>query len=295
MNRKSILLLLVMAMLLIGVIGVQANAFSIKINVDTENEKQAQSVNIDGKSYFSVEDMKRLFGFEFRIILEDDGNKILVFENEAYDLQFTGEKGLSYRADAVIELGDKSNYVMHDTGYFIPVTAVAKAMSFGVTVDNVGKTVYLLPDNQLFDLEKLYPKNLEKTHPKTEETPKSRYAKYSFSTEDKLWLARIAYVEARDGSVMKKIAVANVVLNRVRSPHFPNTPYGVIFQRGQFPPAHKANFTTFIPPAEAFEAVERAIAGENNVDECLYFNMVKFKWKPAADFFGNIEGDYFYY
>lgn len=287
MNRKSILLLLVMAMLLIGVIGVHASGFSVKIDVDTEHEKQAESVNIDGKSYFSVEDMKRLFGFEFRIILEDDGNKILVFENEFYDLEFTSEKGLSYRADTIVELGDRSNYVMHDAQYFIPVTAVAKAMSFGVTVDDIGRVIYLLSNNQLFNLEKLYPK--------TEEPPKSRYANYHFTAEDKLWLARIAYVEARDGSVMKKIAVANVVLNRVRSPHFPNTPYGVIFQRGQFPPAHKANFTTFIPPAEAFEAVERAIAGENNVDECLYFNMVKFKWKPASDYFGNIEGDHFYY
>ena len=287
MNRKSILLLLVMAMLFIGVIGAHASGYSVKIDIDTENEKQAESLNIDGKNYFSIEDMRRLFGFEFRIILEDDGSKILVFENESYHLEFTSEKGFSYRMDTVIDLGERSNYVMQDTQYYIPVTALAKAMSFGVTVDDIGRVIYLLSNHQLFLLEKIYPK--------TEEASKSRYANYHFTAEDKLWLARIAYVEARDGSVMKKIAVVNVVLNRVRSPHFPNTPYGVIFQRGQFPPAHRANFSTFIPPAEAFEAVERAIAGENNVDECLYFNMVKFKWKPAADYFGNIEGDYFYY
>lgn len=287
MNRKSMIVLSVIALLLIGVIGVYAAGFGVKIDVNTENERETQVITIDGKSYFTVEDMKTLFQMDLTLKLEEDGAKSLVFKNEFYHLEFTTQKGLSYRADIVVDLGERSNYVVQDEKYYIPVTAVAKSMSLGVTVDQIARVIYLLSNNQLMDLTLLYPK--------TEEAPKSRYANYHFTDEDKLWLARINYVEARDGSVLKKIAVTNVVLNRVRSPHFPDTPYGVIFQRGQFPPAHKANFRNFIPPAESFEAVERAIAGENNVDECLYFNMVKFKWKPESDYFGNIEGDHFYY
>jgi len=48
-------------------------------------------------------------------------------------------------------------------------------------------------------------------------------------------------------SLEGKLAVANVVLNRVKSPSFPNTVYDVIFQKGQFPPAYKSGFKELVP------------------------------------------------
>lgn len=116
----------------------------------------------------------------------------------------------------------------------------------------------------------------------------------AYTDEDVLWLARIVDVEARDGSVIKKIAVANVVLNRVKDERFPNTVYDVIYASGQFPPAHKSGFATSEPSMNSFIAVKRALEGENNVETCLYFNNRPFSSK-ANDFYKNIEGDYFYY
>ncbi len=116
----------------------------------------------------------------------------------------------------------------------------------------------------------------------------------TYTDEDVLWLARIADVEARGGSEYKKLAVANVVLNRVKSPNFPNSVYDVIFASGQFPPAHWESFPTLEPKDESFRAAKRALEGENNVESCLYFNNRPFSSK-ADDFYKNIEGDYFYY
>lgn len=53
-----------------------------------------------------------------------------------------------------------------------------------------------------------------------------------FYREDEvLWLARIIHAESRGEPLLGQIAVGNVVLNRVKSAYYPNTIYGVIFDR----------------------------------------------------------------
>ena len=53
-----------------------------------------------------------------------------------------------------------------------------------------------------------------------------------FYREDEVfWLARIIHAESRGESLLGQIAVGNVVLNRVRSAYYPNTIYGVIFDK----------------------------------------------------------------
>ena len=53
-----------------------------------------------------------------------------------------------------------------------------------------------------------------------------------FYREDEVfWLARIIQAESGGEPLLGKIAVGNVVLNRVRSAYYPNTIYGVIFDR----------------------------------------------------------------
>ena len=51
-----------------------------------------------------------------------------------------------------------------------------------------------------------------------------------FYREDEVfWLARIIHAESRGEPLLGKIAVGDVVLNRVRAAYYPNTIYGVIF------------------------------------------------------------------
>ena len=117
----------------------------------------------------------------------------------------------------------------------------------------------------------------------------------NYTDEDLLWLARIVNVEGDDSSAMK-LAIANVVLNRVKSADFPSTVYDVIFQVGryqQFPPAHKSSFSTLEPSKSSIIAAKKALTGENNVGDCLYFNNRPFSSK-ADDLYIIIDGEYFY-
>lgn len=54
--------------------------------------------------------------------------------------------------------------------------------------------------------------------------------KNSFSKEQQRCLARGIYFEARGEPVKGQAAVAQVILNRVRNPHYPNTICGVVYQ-----------------------------------------------------------------
>ena len=119
-------------------------------------------------------------------------------------------------------------------------------------------------------------------------------AELLYTEDDILWLARIVDVETGDASVDKRIAVANVVLNRLKDARFPNTIYDVIFASGQFPPAHKSGFNDLVPKEASIIAAKRALAGENNISTCLYFNYIPFSGK-SNDFYKKVEGDYFYY
>ena len=57
------------------------------------------------------------------------------------------------------------------------------------------------------------------------------HASSFYRADEVLWLARIIHAESRGEPLLGQIAVGNVVLNRVRSSSYPNTIYGVIFDR----------------------------------------------------------------
>lgn len=95
----------------------------------------------------------------------------------------------------------------------------------------------------------------------------------SYTEEDLHWLARIVHAEARGESDDGKTAVANVVLNRVKSKYFPNTIYDVIFDTKygvQFTPV--ANGSVYNDAAyPSYAAAKKALRGENIAGESLYF------------------------
>ena len=87
------------------------------------------------------------------------------------------------------------------------------------------------------------------------------------------WLSRIINAESGTQPMLGKIAVGNVVLNRVRSDDFPDTVYGVIFDRRfgvQFSPTE--NGTIYNEPSdEAVEAARLCLDGYSLSDEICYF------------------------
>jgi N-acetylmuramoyl-L-alanine amidase len=90
------------------------------------------------------------------------------------------------------------------------------------------------------------------------------------SGEDESLLARLVHAEARGEPLEGKIAVAAVVLNRLRSTEFPNSIREIIYDPGQFTPVEGNDL-----PAKADEtsreAVTRALQGEDPTGGALFF------------------------
>lgn len=96
---------------------------------------------------------------------------------------------------------------------------------------------------------------------------------YDYTTDEIFWLARIIEAESSGEPLRGKIAVGNVIMNRVDSRDFPNTIYGVIFdsEHGvQFQPV--LNGTIYnTPSSDSIIAAKRALADDKMVGESLYF------------------------
>ena len=95
----------------------------------------------------------------------------------------------------------------------------------------------------------------------------------SYHQDDLYWLSRIISAEAKGEPFKGQIAVGNVVLNRVRSNSYPNTIYGVIFDRKygtQFSPVSSGTIYQK-PSASAVIAAKICLEGYTLSDSILFF------------------------
>lgn len=92
----------------------------------------------------------------------------------------------------------------------------------------------------------------------------------NISDSDLKLLARCVYGEARGEPYSGQVAVAAVVLNRVRSSKFPNTVYGVIYQRGAFTAVSDGQIN-LTPNDSAYSAARDALGGWDPTGGCLYY------------------------
>lgn len=79
-------------------------------------------------------------------------------------------------------------------------------------------------------------------------------------------LEMLVECEAGGESMQGKIAVVNVVLNRIKSADFPNSISKVIYQKNQFEPVVTGIIDSKTPSQDSIEAVKRAFMGEKVVD-----------------------------
>ena len=93
--------------------------------------------------------------------------------------------------------------------------------------------------------------------------------------DDVYLLARAVHGEARGEPYVGKVAVAAVVLNRVRDPSFPNTIAGVIYQPLAFTAVADGQIN-LEPDAESMRAARDAMNGWDPSYGCLYY------WNPAT-------------
>ena len=137
--------------------------------------------------------------------------------------------------------------VMNDGRLYLPLSTVTKAM--GIRAD-IGSGVSL--SGTLNPL---------------------RHASSFYRDDEVLWLARIIEAESGGESLLGQIAVGNVVLNRVKSKDFPNTIWGVIFDKKygvQFSPV--SNGTIYNTPSyNATLAAKICLEGFSLSEDILFF------------------------
>ena len=133
---------------------------------------------------------------------------------------------------------------------YVPIRPLAKAYSLEVTWSNATRSVALTS------------------------TGKKLASGDSFYNADEVyWLSRIIHAEAGGEPFRGKIAVGNVVLNRVRSKLYPNTIYGVIFDRRYGTQFSPVSFGTIYrtPSATSVIAAKICLEGYTLSEDVLFF------------------------
>lgn len=91
---------------------------------------------------------------------------------------------------------------------------------------------------------------------------------------DETLLAALVYCESGNQPYEGQLAVASVVMNRVRSGAYPNTVAGVVFASGQFGPALSGKVENQLKigiPETSLRAAREAIAGTTNIGTATHF------------------------
>ena len=154
---------------------------------------------------------------------------------------------VTYANDRVL-FNTTPNVIMSDGRLYIPAAVFAKAVGMSVST---GKDSITLSGaySPILSGDKFY------------------------RSDEVFWLGRIIHAESRGEPLIGQIAVGNVVLNRVRSAYYPNTIYGVIFDRKygvQFSPVLDGSIYN-TPGYNATLAAKICLEGTSLSDNALFF------------------------
>lgn len=106
----------------------------------------------------------------------------------------------------------------------------------------------------------------------------------NYTSDDLKLLACLVHAEAGTQGYEGKLAVANVVINRLKSSKYPNTIREVIYQSGQFSVARSGslqkqldNYSNYKSTSQkmSIKAAKDALEGANNIGNRLYFQSYK--------------------
>lgn len=167
------------------------------------------------------------------------------------NLTLTAQVGASYLEANGRCLYAKEGIILLNGAVAAPIRVLGEVYNLDVGFDSVTCSVILV----------------SRKWPTAYLTPGDAY----YNSGDLLWLSRIINAESGNQPLEGKIAVGNVVINRVRSQKFPNSIYDVLFQKNQFSPAASGSIYKN-PSAESVRAAKLVIEGATVVPTALFFN-----------------------
>ena len=125
--------------------------------------------------------------------------------------------------------------------------------------------------SQIYGLED-YVENKTETN-FSEEKEDKREAVINLNDEEIILLSKLVAGEARGESYEGQVAVAAVVINRVKDSRFPNTLEGVIYQKNAFSVVKNGIINTE-PTSSTYRAAQEAMYGKDPTNNAIYF------WNP---------------
>ena len=123
---------------------------------------------------------------------------------------------------------------------------------------------------------------------KVEEAPKTNSGVISYTDAEFEMLCYVLQNEVGNCSEQSKIAVANVVINRVKSGLFPNSIYGVLTAPGQFTAVYNY-YNGYNPPSQnTRDCALRALQGEDNSNGATYYYAPRYCSGSSASWFESL-------
>ena len=134
-------------------------------------------------------------------------------------------------------------------------------------------TYVLVPKNQVLALDIDSRNNQGIPAVQIKSTTQQKREVISITSDEMLLLSKLVTGEARGESYEGQVAVAAVVINRVKDSRFPNSIKDVIYQKNAFSVV-KDGSINMQPTENAYKAAEEALYGLDPTDKAIYF------WNP---------------
>jgi N-acetylmuramoyl-L-alanine amidase len=151
------------------------------------------------------------------------------------------------------------------------VHTVSKGETLWLISQWYGTTVYEIKRANNYWNDVIYPgQRLTITWPSSSASRGSNTYSSGIGTGDYDLIAKMVYAESRGEPLEGQVAVASVILNRVKDSRFPNTVAGVVYQPGAFEPVSNGQLYQ-TPNAAAYKAVDYAVKGWDASGGALYF------------------------
>ncbi len=225
----------------------RANFESIPLAIEGKEIMNGEALLIDSITYVPLRKLAESARTDTKITYNDKTKTATVIFGVNTVTVTTGLRYISVNGRYFYGIGAIKNI---NGSLYVPVRPLAKALGFDVEWNASARSVNLVRERW------------------TVEDAESYY-----SADELYWLSRIIEAEAGGEILEGKIAVGNVVLNRVADKRYPNTIYGVIFdfKNGiQFTPAYTGTVYNN-PSKESIIAAKICLEGYEIVPGVLFF------------------------
>lgn len=269
--------LLFAAMLFLFTAGT-ATAAEVPIDIRVNGEyilTDTEPVIHSGVTYAPLRAISDSLGATSVMWNESEQKATVVTDNNTVSVYIGSD--IAYINDLKIKMTGIS-FILNDRTY-IPVRSMSNMFNASVNWDDkyknveINKNSYKLPDKVI---------------------------DHTFTHDELYWMAQIINAESGGEPLAGKIAVGDVILNRVKSSMFPNTIYGVIFDRKhgvQFEPTINGSIYNS-PSTESIAAAKLSLTNKSTIGNCLYFfnpKIASSSWISENRYYYTTIGDHAFY